>query len=171
MGEYVLKLLVVFLLTSVLIGCGVEVNGSASVFASSGSMHDQYVEEPIATDYRKYESALLLSNKLTGLIEKGDYAAVYGDYSSVEFKSSVGLQEFKKTMEGLMADAGQIEEFKHMQWYFRVYKKGGRALLLSTKIVKHKGLMVSYNFLFEQGRYDEIVGLTFSNYKPLKAAG
>lgn len=134
-------------------------------------MHDQYVEEPIATDYRKYEPALLLSNKLIGLIEKGDYAAVYGDYASVELKNSVGQQAFEKTMERIMVDAGQIEEFKPMQWYFRVYEKGGRAYLLSTKIVKHKGLMVSYNFLFEQGRYDEIVGLTFSNYKPLKEAG
>ena len=133
-------------------------------------MHDQYVEEPIVADYRKYESALLLSNKLTELIEKGDYAVVYGEYSSVELKGSVRQLEFEKTMVGIMAEAGQVEEFKPMQWYFRVYEKGGRAYLLSTKIVKHKALMVSYNFLFIQGRYDEIVGLTFSNYKPLKAA-
>lgn len=162
-----MKLLVIFLLTSVLIGCGVEVKGSASVFASSGSMRDQYIEEPIASDYFKYESALLLSNKLIGLMAEGDYATVYSDYSSVDLKGSVDQQGFEKTMVGIMADAGQIEEFKPMQWYFREYEKGGRALLLSTKIVKHKGVMVSYNFLFEQGRYDKIVGLTFENYKPL----
>lgn len=164
-----MKSFFISLLAAVLIGCGVKVNGSASVFASSGSMRDQYVEEPIGSGYEKYEPALLLSNKLTELMEKGDYAAVYGGYASVDLKNSVGQQEFEKAMEGIMVDAGQIEEFKPMQWYFRVYEKKGRAYLLSTKIVKHKGLMVSYNFLFDQGRYDEIVGLTFSNYKPLKA--
>ena len=162
-----MKSLLVSLLAAVLVGCGVTVDGNVS--ASSGSMHDQYMEEPIVTGFKQYKPALMLSNKLIELIQKGDYTAVYHEYSSDELKGLVDQASFEKMMESISANAGQIEEFKPMQWYFQKRGVGGRTLLSSTKIVKHKGLMVSYVFTFNQEQYDKIVGFNVSNYKPFNS--
>lgn len=152
-----MKYLVLFLLMLISVG-GCDMDFNASV--RSGSIDDDYVEEPFSTFSKKYENALSVSNLAVESIIKKDYAFLYDTVLSEELRGQVSKDELERGIESSLVDFGEIKEYKKMQWSFIPKDIEAGSVVYSVKIVKHEKVDVSYVFVFRNdGKFENIIGI------------
>ena len=136
-------------------GCDSEV-----VIANrSGTVNDDYVEEPISERSRKYENALLVSNAVLDKVRGAEYQTIYRELFDPRLKSILDEPKFSGMMKQIETHFGPIKRYKPMQWGFVPRKEGGENLVYSVKIVEHEKGMMRYLFVFaDDGKYQKLLG-------------
>jgi len=143
----------------VISGCDLDVNLNLNSGVRSGSVEDDYFEEPVSGGVKKYEASLVTSNKIIDLFKSGNTDEVYDKYFDELLKKQLSketLQNFQISIENTM---GSIVQYKPMQWGFYPRVENDTELLYSVKIVEHSEVMMKYIFIFkDDGDYQKIVG-------------
>jgi hypothetical protein len=128
----------------------------------SGSLDDDYVEEPLGDFAKRFENALAVSNTFIDLYKSNDFEAIYQDIFSDELRRKVSLDQVRELLGKVKSAKGEIIRFKKMQWGFFNYFEEGRNLIASTKIVEHENGLMKYLFVFDNdGKFEKIVGFRF----------
>ena len=151
--SYILVLLVLI----IFVGC--EIHGS--IGGSSGTVDDDYVEEPISKAFIKYEKALRTSNNLVEKIIRSEYSDIYENFVKEGMKSQLNEAIIIKACSETVGAMGPILGYKIGQWGFFPINKDGKDYLISNKIIEHKKGLLNYSFMFEDnGKYEKIVGIS-----------
>lgn len=125
----------------------------------SGTVKDDYVEEPISDRSKRYENALQVSNVLLNKLRSAEYHAIYLDFFDSRLKAILDEPKFIAMMKQVEADFGPIKRYKPMQWGFVPRKENGENILYSVKIVEHEKRMMKYFFVFaDDGKYQKLIG-------------
>jgi len=162
-----IRFLVLFLIVG-LSGCDI----SGTISARSGTLDDDYVEEPLSGGVAEYETALVTSNNILTLISKSKYPDLYRIYFSDAMKAQMTSKEFKKFMIQVKEDVGPLRAYKSMQWNFSSGKDKGLDLLYSVKIAEHEKTMMKYIFVFEKDKpYINIVGFSVKQRQGISTPG
>lgn len=128
----------------------------------SGSLDDDYVEEPLGMLASRFENALTVSNALVDHLDANDLDAIYRNIMSDELRRSVTPQQFRNLIDRIKSAKGEVVRYKKMQWGFFNFVEEGRNLVGSTKIVEHENGMMKYLLVFENdGKFEKIVGFHF----------
>lgn len=114
----------------------------------SGSITDDYVEEPLDDRAKSFAHALEVSNTLLERIRSGDRSAVYRDGFSTEFHAVATEAAFLQALDEFDKGCGAIVRFKPMQWKFSTFPEGGKRWVKSSKIVECEKLTVEMSFSF-----------------------
>jgi hypothetical protein len=125
----------------------------------SGTLDDDYVEEPISARSKKYENALLVSNAVLDKARGGEYRTIYDEFFDARLKSILDEPKFAAMMKQIEGHVGPIKRYKPMQWGFIPRNEAGEKFLYSVKIVEHERGMIRYLFVFaDDGHYGKLVG-------------
>jgi hypothetical protein len=144
-------------------GCDIQ----TTVSARSGTLKDDYVEEPLAENTRKYAAALDTSNKLLELFSEENYETLYDDYGTNEFKASTSRQQLEAFHSGITEKLGPITGYKPMQWDFESSQVVEKPVIVSTKIVQHQKGKLKYRFVFKEGSaFKKVITLKVDSYVP-----
>lgn len=137
--------ILLFVVTGLIAACDVSFN-----FANrSGSMEDDYVEEPLSGMAEEYAPILDRSNRIIEAIQEKDIAYLYSEAFDEELVGIISREDFLKTLSAIENEAGTIKSYKPMQWHMFLGKDRGRKLIKSVKIVEHENFMVNYLFVFD----------------------
>ncbi len=163
----IIKFFVAFLILS-LSGC--DLVGTIGV--RSGTVDDDYVEEPLSGGVEKFEPALVTSNNILHMISQSKYSDVYRIYFSDAMKAEMTRKEFKAFMNQVKQGAGALKAFKPMQWNFSSKEKYGRDYIYSIKIAEHEKGMLKYLFIFERDKpYIGIAGFSVKERQGVSTPG
>lgn len=151
----------------------------------SGTYQDDYLENPINTDFVQYAPALTTSNNILDLMKQGDSNAIANEYVLEELKPLLTVAEIDKVIKGAEKKYGKIVSYKPMQWGFEPRVENGKRnkdgfnkiiaekygdkkvakkipILFSVKIVQHEHALVNYWFQFPgDDRYNKILGIFY----------
>ena len=131
-----------------------------TVSSRSGTVTDDYVEEPLASGAKKYENALKVSNAILDGLRSGRARAIHAEYFDPRLRQSFSEAEFIAFLEKINSYVGPLKQYKRMQWGFAPREEGGDKRLISTKIVEHERGMAPYHFVFEDdGKYEKLIAL------------
>jgi len=155
-----------------LIACDADVN----INARSGSIENDYIEEPLIKLVSRFENALITSNSFVEGVKSNNIDSLYQNLFSKKLRSKVSQEEFKSLITELKATRGEIVQYKKMQWSFiKINGEGdleGKKLIASVKIVKHEKVTMKYLIAFEDdGKFNEIVLINFKKQTSVFPAG
>lgn len=137
----------------VLAACDVRVSNR------SGTLQDDYIEEPLSVMAREFAPALETSNAIIELLIRGETETVHGKYFAPSLKQRIDQKMFAELFGKVVSVEGSLKTFKPMQWGFFSGKDQSENFLYSVKIAEHEKRMVKYLFVFDRdGRFSEIVG-------------
>jgi hypothetical protein len=124
----------------------------------SGTVKDDYVEESLSVEAKRYEHALEVSNGILQQLQAHESHAVYAERVDALMKSDVPEAMFDGWLREIDEHFGAIKSFKPMQWGFKVWSQNGKDLVCSTKLVEHERGTVRYHFVFwDDGKYEKLV--------------
>lgn len=145
---------------------------SGSISTRSGTLEDDYIEEPLATSVEQYRTALLTSNNILHLMSQGKFNDIHRIYFSELMKSQMTRAQFRDFMQQIRNSAGPPLRYKEMQWNFFSGSDQGIDLLYSVKIVEHERDKVKYLFIFDKDRpYINLVGFAAKEYQGVSPPG
>ena len=125
----------------------------------SGTVDDDYVEEPIDGRAKKYENALLMSNAVLDRLRTRPGAAGPADAFEAGVRPFMSHPKFVALMRSTEAEVGPIKQYKRLQWGFAPTQDDEGKRLISTKLVEHERGMMRYQFVFaDDGKYEQFVG-------------
>jgi hypothetical protein len=140
-----------------LVGSGCD--GEVVIANRSGTVKDDYLEEPISERSKKYENALLVSNAVLDKVRSGEYETIYKEFFDPRLRSILDEPKFTAMMKQIEAHFGPMTRYKPMQWGFVPRKEAGEKLLYSVKIVEHeKGAMRCLFVFADDGKYQRVLG-------------
>lgn len=146
----------ILLALSVLLISGCS-NPFLNVGGASGSLDDNYVEEPLESPFDKYASILDASNMAMIFLKEEKPESLYRELFSDHLSSKLTAEDFSANIDGFIRQAGEISEFKNLQWAFFPKEDDGKHILRSIKIGKHENAYVAYVFVFsEEDEYKKI---------------
>jgi len=153
------------LVTAIILGsCSVEINTANR----SGTVSDDYIEEPISEKSKKYSAALESSNKLIELIKKKEFQKIHGSFVDDSMKSVLTEQVLENSYTEAVNAMGDIVEYKQNQWGFVPTKNDDLEYVTSYKIVFHEKGRLDYSFSFKlEGDQSKIFRIAL---KPRKKA-
>ena len=161
------RLVFLFLIVA-LTSCDFDVN----VNSRSGSMEDDYVEEPLIGSVKKYDKALSTSNLFIDEIKLNNLSLTYESFFSESLRSTISLNQFENFIHQLVSERGKILAYKPMQWNFIKLEQDGKNYIASVKIVEHENVLMKYLVAFDaNGPFDEIVYLNFKRKTGVLPAG
>jgi len=132
----------------------------SSTVNRSGTVQDDYVEEPISARSKQYAPALDTSNALIERLKAGEQRAVYQEDLSEELRGSCSEAQWIELWSKAELHAGKIVGYKPMQWSFTSSREQGRALLASSKVVECERGMIDVIFTFpDDGAYEQPLGV------------
>lgn len=138
----------------------------------SGTVGDDYVEEPLSAKAMRYEHALEVSNAILERLQARDIHAVYVERVDPLMKADVPEATFEGLFQTIEGRFGAQKSFKPMQWGFKVWSQGGKDLVISTKLVEHERGMVRYHFLFaDDGKYEMLLAFYMYERKGVAPPG
>ena len=156
-----------YLLAS-LFGC----DFSGAISTRSGTLDNDYVEEPLSGNVEKFGTALVTSNNILHLMSQSKFNDIYRIYFSESMKSQMSKAQFRKLMDQIRQGAGPLKGYKEMQWNFFNGSDQGIDLLYSVKISEHEKTMMKYLFVFEKDRpYINLVGFFAKEYEGVTNPG
>lgn len=151
--------------------CGSAVQFHVDVYNRSGSLDDDYVEEPISKSSSKYAHALEVSNEIVESLRDGKTHEVYERWFGEALRQSASEAQFAEALRGL-EDFGPVREFRPMQWSFASRLEMGKPVLYSTKIVEHVKGRIGYVCVFEDdGKYQTLLGFHWRHYTGVHTPG
>ena len=161
----VLAILVLLLLS---FACEVRVSKGTR----SGSLSEDYAEEPLSADARQYERALEMSNTIMDLLLERDYRRIVDSLVDRRSAPDITQQRMLDIFRDVESHAGPGLRYKRLQWGFVARQEGARSLLYSTKIVEHEKFKMRYVFIFiDDGTYRRIAGFYVRGYTGVAAPG
>ena len=126
----------------------------------SGTVSDDFIEEPIKERSLKYKRALTISNSVIEKIREGKYNDIESLYIRDDMKKALAADVIKLLIDGAIDAMGPIKGYKKMQWGFVPAEENGVDLLFSFKIVQHENGALNYAFVFQDDKkYQKLVGL------------
>ena len=138
----------------------------------SGTVDDDYIEEPLAGGAEKYEKALETSNTFVEYVKANRIDAIYQNLFSEELRATVSIGDFKEMLGKVNSAAGKIIRYKKMQWSFISYSEEGRDVIGSVKLVEHENEMLKYLLVFDRsGDLTRIIGFHFKQRKGVSPTG
>ena len=141
------------------VGCRIQLTDPT---VQSGTVYDDYLEEPLTEGVQKYEQALLTSNGAVELIASGDYALLRERYFADNLVASTTDESIAQMIEKLMVTVGPFVGYKVMQWSFTVTEEKGRKLLISQKILEFEKTLMYLRFaFFLESDYERFAGFHF----------
>lgn len=130
----------------------------------SGTVSNDYVEEPLSKNAQKYEKALATSNRFLDLWQKKDFQTIHDELIDPDLRNKDGseilsvekLASIHKNVENVY---GSMLRYKKMQWAFEPKSAKKQYILFSIKTVEHKDKKVNYfiQFLLDGG-FEKIIG-------------
>ena len=166
---HILKIILISVTVLLMSACEVNVNLNLSV--RSGTADDDYIAEPLPDSAQKYSQALEMSNEFLNAFKSKNYNHIYYSMVAEELRLEISEEEFIEALNVILGQAGEITQYKEMQWGFYSIKNDERNLIGSTKIVEHENIMVKYLFVFNEGEYHQIVGFQFKQRDGVKPPG
>jgi hypothetical protein len=143
-------------LLALVAGC----DGGVVIANRSGTVNDDYVEEPISNRSKRYENALLVSNAVIDKLRSAEYHAIHQEFFDPQFQATLDEPKFIAMMKQVELHLGPIKRYKPMQWGFVPRQEAGKNILYSTKIVEHEKGMMNYFFVFtDDGKYQKLAGI------------
>ena len=140
------KILLPLLFCFFIAGCDLWLN----VGGASGELEDNYIEEPLDGQFSKYSSQLNSSNSAMKLIQTMKPDMVYENLFGSELKSKLSASEFSANIFRFLSKAGEMSEYKEMQWAFFPKSQGEQDILRSIKIGKHGDKYIAYVFIYSE---------------------
>ncbi|MFL1456371.1 hypothetical protein ACJO5Y_18170 [Marinobacter sp. GN3S48] len=128
----------------------------------SGSIDDDYIEEPLSGRSAEYQLALETSNQILTMIRDGRCNSVYETFLSDTGRVNIDLGRFRSMCDNINSQFGSLSKYKPNQWHFFIASDEDESeeYLLSIKIAEHKKTMINYAFIFPaDGPYKKIVGI------------
>jgi hypothetical protein len=131
-----------------------------------GPVPSGYVESPLRPEAQAFAPALQTSNAVLELLQKGETAAVYQRYVDPRLQQKASAEQFAKPLQATFAQLGPIAAFKPLQWGFTQGESEGMRVLYCTKIVAHERGWITWQFTFEEGKYERFTGIAVQERKP-----
>ncbi len=162
--------------TLLLSGCD-ENEGTFQQSTRSGTVSNDFVEEPLTKNAKKYEQALLLSNRFLDLWAEKKFQEIHDqlidpellDDDKQEILSVEKLADIHKNVEEAF---GPMVGYKKMQWAFEPKRKKKQYFLFSIKIVQHEKGQANYLFQFLlDGGFKKLIGVYVRPKPTLRAPG
>ena len=125
----------------------------------SGTVDDDYIEEPVSATSKIYENALLTSNAIIELLISNNLQTLHDDFVGKEVYSMFTIDKLTEIRTHLYKTFGPVLRYKEQQWGFvpKEIKEG--KCVYSVKIVEHEKVSLDYFFVFRDGgKYDKIIG-------------
>jgi len=152
------RIFILLLVSTWLFACDFNANTNIR----SGTLEDDYVEEPLSSLAQRFENALYTSNSLVDHLDSNKIDAIYRNIFSDELRANISLKDFKELVGKIKSVKGEVVSYKKMQWGFTNIIEERRNLIGSTKIVEHEKGMMKYLLVFNNdGNFDRIVGFHF----------
>ncbi|MDF1821048.1 MAG: hypothetical protein P1U64_05735 [Alcanivoracaceae bacterium] len=124
---------------------------SFGITGRSGSESDDYIAEPLGDRFKKYAKVLEASNATIEAIQERDAENLYHNIAGELMKELVTYGDLEALIESIHDGAGQLTDYKPMQWHFFGGSENGIDLIYSVKIAEHQAGMVNYLLVFEGG--------------------
>ena len=135
----------------------------------SGTLDDDYIEEPISNFAVQYKNALTTSNFLLENITQNNYSHIQKNYIHKDASGILTSKAIEEVILKTIKSAGPIINYKKMQWGFVPITENKNDYLLSFKIVEHKKGKLNYKFVFKNdGEYEKIIGIYIKSYDPVR---
>lgn len=140
----------------------------------SGTITNDFVEEPLTEKAQQYQQALSVSNRFLALWQQRDFAAIERELihpSQVETQalSAARLAEIYQNVE---KEYGKMLLYKPQQWAFEPKRAKRQYFLFSIKIVQHEKATLNYlfEFLLDE-KYEKLIGFYVRPKPTLRAPG
>jgi hypothetical protein len=128
----------------------------------SGTVTDDYVEEPLSERSKALAPALETSNAIVDALREGDRHAMYTDMFSPEFQAVVPEAKWNDMCWVIDHGYGKIVRYKPMQWGFVSRRFEGRPFVDSIKIVECEKATIEVIATFiDDGVYAKPCAFTF----------
>ncbi len=150
-----LPLIALMLSCGSLSGCNLHVTHASR----SGSVTEDYVEEPLSAEVQKYEHALEVSNAFLDKLKERDFHTIYESMCGDPIRNAADEHGFAAMVEDFEQGSGAMKSYKPQQWGFVVKTGNAGGFLYSTKIVEYEHGMKRFNFIFvNDGKYEKLSG-------------
>jgi len=126
----------------------------------SGNIYNDYIEEPLTDDEKKFEKHLELSNIFIDKIISNDINYIYENLIYADTKNEVSNKEITDLFIELEKKHGKIKKYKKMQWHFGITKS---KKVYSIKIIKHEKSELNYIFIFSNNH--KIISFNYQEKK------
>jgi len=134
----------------------------------SGTIDDDFIEDPLSGNSIKYAQILETSNQLIELIKSKEYEEIHNSFVADSVKKSITKEAIKQAYSGAVTGMGEFIEYKEMQWGFRPTRDSNAEYIVSYKIVLHQAGRLDYYFSFiKDGDHTKVLGFAI---KPRKKA-
>ena len=125
----------------------------------SGTLDDDYVEEPLSESSKSYAQILNTSNDIIELIRTKDYDKIHSLHVEDRMKDILSTDKLSEAFDGAYGAMGAWVEYKPQQWGFLPTNENGVDYIVSYKIVMHENGRLDYAFAFEKdGTHTKFVG-------------
>lgn len=153
---------ILFILIFIITGCDFKLKAGIR----SGTLDDDYIEEPVSKLASQFKNALTTSNSILEKITQNDFLHIQKNYIHKDAKKIITAKAIQGLIIQAKKSAGSIISYKKMQWGFVPVTENKNIFLLSFKIVEHKKGKLNYKFVFKNdGKYKKIIGLYIKSYK------
>jgi len=133
---------------------------SLDVGNRSGTIKDDYIEEPLSKNSIKYEAAHQTSNEILNYLQTRNFEKIAQNHVSSEVKQQLNPKNLELLSEQAVHATGKIKNYKKMQWGFVPKEVEGSELLYSIKVVEHEKVKLNYFFVFKKDSdYKKVVGI------------
>ena len=150
-----------FILIFTIAGCDFKLKSGVR----SGTLDDDYIEEPISKFAVQFKNALTTSNAIVEKITQKNFSYIQKNYIHKDSKKTLTAKAIQNLILQATKSAGPVINYKQMQWGFVPVTENKDNYLLSFKIVEHKKGKLNYRFVFKNdGEYEKIVGLYIKSY-------
>ena len=158
-----MKVFTVLIVLLCLFGCDVN----TVKVKRSGSIDNDFVEDPIPDDYKK---VILTSNLIIDLLKKSDFKTINTHFVHETARETITESELANIFDQLEKQIGAIDIYLTSQWGIRPKSRDGVLYTYSVKIVKHQNAYMNYFFVFDLALSDsEIVGLYFKKKNGIRS--
>ncbi len=169
-------LMIVLLGALALTGCE-EKEGTFQNSTRSGTITNDFVEEPLTKKAQKYEQALETSNQFLDLWAKKDFQTIHDTLIDPELldddkKEILSVEKLAAIHKNVEAAFGPMVGYKKMQWAFEPKSKKRQYFLFSIKIVQHEKGQANYLFQYLlDGGFKKIIGVYVRPKPTFRAPG
>ena len=145
---------IVILFAILVVACNV----STTAGNRSGTIDDDYIEEPLSKSAKKYAVVLESSNKIIELVKSEKYSEIHNSFVDESMKSIITEQVLETAFSDTKQAMGDVIDYKKMQWGFVSTVKNKLTYVFSYKIIFHEKGRLDYSFGFkEDGDHTKII--------------
>lgn len=158
-------LIILLAIAMFLSGCNIQTNTGIR----SGTLKDDYIEEPLSKISRQYATALEVSNAILKKIKSKEFESIHTNFVDKSVKGVFTTNDLSTINTQVENLSGPIKNFKKSQWGFIAKQVKTDKFLYSIKIVEHEKGTFNYIFVFkDDGKYKKVVGIHIKHKKGVR---